>query len=79
MKYNQLKCPDTCWILNYLKISDCEVTYYWTFTDVIDGEVQEDKTYKKTEILNEQNEFIAKFDHRIYKVNIKKGSVTRYE
>lgn len=79
MKYNTIECPDTCWILNYLKISKNEITYFWTFTDFVDNEFTEDRTYKDVAILNENNEFKANLDGRIYIVNIDTGCATRYE
>lgn len=79
MKYNIIECPNTCWMLNYLKTSKNEITYFWTFTDEEDGEVTQDRTCKHTAILNENNEFKAKLDSRIYIVNIDTGCATRYE
>ena len=79
MEYNTIKCPDTCWTLNYLKTSKNEITYFWTFTYFADNEFTEDRTHKDVAILNENNEFKAKLDGRIYIVNIDTGCATRYE
>lgn len=81
MKYNTIECPDTCWILNYyyFKTSKNKINYFWTFIDFADNELAEDRTYEDVAILNENNEFKAKLDDRIYIVNIDTGCATRYE